>query len=198
MLGPEGFTVTRVSDGETTLLAARGGLIDVVVLDSTLPGLDAVEVCRKLRIDPATATLIVVMLTRRDHNAAKLEGLHGGADEYLVKPVVARELGARVRKLLEAREVRLAELREQRLEALDQMATAVCHEINSPLTAALGSVDLLLLTGNVPIRMQRELRECQDNLVRIAQILHRLGDIADRTVPYIDHHKMIDLGSGIR
>jgi len=195
LLGLNGFVVTRACDGPTALLAARGGDIDVVVLDLMLPGMDGFEVCRRLRTDPATAALIVVMLTGLDDTASKLAGLSGGADDYLVKPIVSRELGARVRKLIDARDAKRREVRQQRLQAIGEIATAVCHEINSPLTAALGGVDLLLMTTRLPARVQRDLEECQRNLVRIGQILGRLDTVQDRTVPYLGSDRMIDLGT---
>jgi CheY-like chemotaxis protein len=195
LLRLNGFAVTRACDGPTALLAARGGDIDVVVLDVMLPGLDGFEVCRRLRTDPATAALVIVMLTGLDDTASKIEGLSDGADDYLVKPIVSLELGTRVRKLVEARDARLREVRQQRLQAIGEIATAICHEINSPLTAALGTVDLLLMTGPLPARIRRELEECQRNLVRIGQILGRLDVVQDRTVTYLGSDRMIDLGT---
>jgi CheY-like chemotaxis protein len=195
LLGLNGFVVSRACDGPAALLAARGGDIDVVVLDLMLPGMDGFEVCRRLRTDPATAALVVVMLTGLDDTASKLAGLGDGADDYLVKPIVSRELGARVRKLIDARDAKRREVRQQRLQAIGEIATAVCHEINSPLTAALGGVDLLLMTTCLPPRVQRDLEECQRNLVRIGQILGRLDTVQDRTVPYLGSDRMIDLGT---
>ncbi len=89
---------------------------------------------------------------------------------------------------------KLREVRQQRLLAIGEIATAICHEINSPLTAALGGVDLLLMTTPLPTHIRRELEECQLNLVRIGQILGRLDGVQDRTVLYLGSDKIIDLG----
>ena len=111
-----------------------------------------------------------------------------------MKPIVSRELGARARKLIEARDAKLREVRQQRLQAIGEIATAVCHEINNPLTAALGTVDLLLMASALPAHVRRELEGCQQNLVRIGRIIGRLDDVQDRTVPYLGSDRMIDLG----
>lgn len=179
LLRMDGFRVSRAPDGPTALAAARGGMIDAIVLDVRLPGIDGFEVCRRLRTDPATAALVIVMLTGLDDTQSKLEGFRYGADDYLVKPVVSRELGARLRKLLEARDTRLRELREERLQAIGETAIAVCHEINNPLTAAQGSVDRLLMAREIAPDIRRDLEECQKHLIRIGRILDRLDDVQD-------------------
>lgn len=196
LLRLEGFDVTRACDGPSALMAARGGCVDVVVLDVVLPGLDGFEVCRRLRTDPATAALTIVMLTGLDDTASKLAGLTDGADEYLVKPVTSRELATRIRKRLEARDAHAVEVREQRKQAIGEIATAICHEINSPLTAAIGRVDLALLSPDLPGEARSDLRACQESLVRICEILGRLDEVRDRTVPYVGSATMIDLGAG--
>ncbi len=94
-----GFSVDYASDGVTGLHLAVTNSYDVIVLDLMLPGLDGIEVCRKLRHDAKRATP-VLMLTARDTLDDKLVGLDAGADDYLVKPFEIRELEARVRALI--------------------------------------------------------------------------------------------------
>jgi DNA-binding response OmpR family regulator len=94
-----GFSVDYASDGVTGLHLAVSNSYDVIVLDLMLPGMDGLEVCRKLRHDAKRATP-VLMLTARDTLDDKLVGLDAGADDYLVKPFEIRELEARVRALI--------------------------------------------------------------------------------------------------
>lgn len=89
----DGYQVRCVFDGPAALDAAREDEPDVVVLDLMLPGLDGVEVCRRLR---SFSDCYVVMLTARTEEADKLTGLGVGADDYLTKPFSPRELVARV------------------------------------------------------------------------------------------------------
>ncbi len=97
-----GFAVQTAADGPSALALAqaRSGGPDLVVLDLGLPGLDGLDVAKRLRADPATADLPIVMLTARDDELDKLLGLELGADDYLTKPFSPRELVARVRAVL--------------------------------------------------------------------------------------------------
>jgi len=93
----EGFVVDTAADGPTALERARAVEPDVVVLDLMLPGLDGLEVCRRLR---TFSDAYVLMLTARSEEIDRVVGLSVGADDYLVKPFSPRELVARVKALL--------------------------------------------------------------------------------------------------
>ncbi len=91
-----GFEVRQAPDGETAPLRLASHPPDIVVLDWMLPGIDGLEVLRRLR---QTSALPVLMLTARAEEIDRVIGLEVGADDYLTKPFGARELVARVRAL---------------------------------------------------------------------------------------------------
>jgi len=93
----EGFAVESVGDGHEALAHADAHLPDLVVLDIMLPGLDGLEVCRRLR---SHAPIPVVMLTARGSEEDRVLGLDLGADDYVSKPFSPRELTARVKAVL--------------------------------------------------------------------------------------------------
>jgi DNA-binding response OmpR family regulator len=93
----DGFEVTKAYDGMSAVALAREVDPDLLVLDLGLPGLDGVEVCRKIR---TFSDAYVVMLTARSDEVDKLIGLSVGADDYMTKPFSPRELSARVRAML--------------------------------------------------------------------------------------------------
>ena len=93
----EGFEVETATDGLAAVDAVRASAPDVVVLDVMLPGLDGIEVCRRIR---TFSDAYVLMLTARGEEIDRIVGLTVGADDYLVKPFSPRELVARVRALL--------------------------------------------------------------------------------------------------
>jgi two-component system response regulator MprA len=97
----EGHTVDIAADGPNALAIARDQPPDLVVLDVMLPGMDGVEVCRRLRDG---SDLPILMLTARDAVSDRVAGLDAGADDYLVKPFAYDELLARVRALLRRHE----------------------------------------------------------------------------------------------
>ena len=92
-----GFLVDEAADGVSALRVAARARPDLVVLDRMLPGLDGVEVCRRLRAEHGTA---VVMLTALGSTEDRITGLEAGADDYLAKPFSPRELVLRVRSVL--------------------------------------------------------------------------------------------------
>ena len=104
-LAYDGYQVEVADDGRTALAMARDNPPDLVVLDVMLPGLDGVEVLRRLRAgESETGKLPVIMLTARDEVSDRVRGLDAGADDYLVKPFALEELTARLRALLRRRE----------------------------------------------------------------------------------------------
>jgi len=94
------FTVDRVANGRDALDAMAAQTPDLVVLDLMLPQIAGLEVCRRLRSDPRTAAVPVIMLTARAEESDRIVGLELGADDYLAKPFSPGELVARVRALL--------------------------------------------------------------------------------------------------
>lgn len=93
----EGYMVSVAHDGTQGLLLARDAPPDLVVLDLMLPGLDGLEVCRRLR---AAGEVPILVLTARGTVSDRIAGLDSGADDYMVKPFSIDELLARVRALL--------------------------------------------------------------------------------------------------
>jgi two-component system alkaline phosphatase synthesis response regulator PhoP len=96
-LTAEGYAVHRAFDGPSALATARTTRPDLVILDVMLPGLDGLEVCRRLHQE---TSVYVLMLTARAEEVDKVIGLSVGADDYLTKPFSPRELVARVKAIL--------------------------------------------------------------------------------------------------
>jgi len=99
-LDKNGFAATAVADGQETRRALARERYDLVVLDLMLPGMDGLEVCRRLRAEGATAGVPVIMLTAKADEVDRVVGLELGADDYVVKPFSPKELVARVRAVL--------------------------------------------------------------------------------------------------
>lgn len=98
----EGFTVETASSGEAALELARDHSPDLIILDIMMPGMDGLDVLRRIR--SADATLPVLMLTAKDAPADQIQALELGADDYVVKPFTFEVLLARVRVLLRRRQ----------------------------------------------------------------------------------------------
>ncbi len=99
-LAREGYEILECESGEQALSLARSKTPDLIVLDLMLPGMDGMEACKRLKADPKTTQIPVVMLTAKGEEADVVAGLEVGADDYVAKPFSGKILTARVRRLL--------------------------------------------------------------------------------------------------
>jgi len=99
-LDREGFRVRVAVTGEDALSLILNGPPSLILLDLNLPGMSGFEICRRLRAEPTTATIPILMLTARADETDKVLGLNMGADDYITKPFSMRELVARVNAAL--------------------------------------------------------------------------------------------------
>ena len=100
VLEDDGYEVSTADNGIKALAAMNQHLPDLLVLDITMPEMDGVEVCRRVRANPFTSRVPIIFLTARGRPTDIAEGLDAGADDYLLKPFDVIELPARVRAVL--------------------------------------------------------------------------------------------------
>jgi diguanylate cyclase (GGDEF)-like protein len=155
LLGGE-YEVVAVANGELALQAALAFPPDLVLSDVMMPELDGFGLVSALRADDRTRRLPVILLSARAGEEASLEGLGGGADDYLVKPFSARELLARVRSCLSLADLRREwedklSLTNQELaqatEAKGWFLANMSHEIRTPMNAIVGMTSILLASS---------------------------------------------------
>jgi class 3 adenylate cyclase/CheY-like chemotaxis protein len=115
-LGAEGYDIVTAADGEEALAAARADPPDLILLDIMMPRLDGIEVCRRLRADPAFPFTPIILVTAMADSKDVVAGLEAGGDEYLTKPVDHAALAARVRSML-------------RIKSLHDRAEALAAEV---------------------------------------------------------------------
>jgi len=137
----EGYEVTKFTDGREGLQAAEEGAFDLLVLDIMLPGINGLEILRRLR---KTSSLPVIMLTARDSVIDKVSGLDMGADDYLTKPFAIEELLARIRSCL--RKKQSGEIAGSALSRGGLTLDALRHEVKmqgAPITLTNREFELL-------------------------------------------------------
>ncbi|MBI3990025.1 MAG: response regulator [candidate division NC10 bacterium] len=196
-LSGAGYQVVKAYDGQEALLQAERESPDLILLDIMMPKLNGYEVCRKLKSDPRTLFIPIVMITALREQEERIKGIEAGADEFLIKPFNKQELMARVRSLLRVKALhdqveasnrlleqkvaeRTAELQRalEELRTLDRMKTQfvsnISHELRTPLTPIMGYLGTMLQGSLGPLSpaQQRGLETIKESVER----LHKLID----------------------
>jgi C4-dicarboxylate-specific signal transduction histidine kinase len=191
-----GMTCFGFSDAQEALEWLRENPVDVAILDVMMPKMDGYELCRRMKADPATSDIPVIFLTAKLESSEKVKGLELGGHDYLTKPVHQQELLARTRAALRVKQLQdqlkgkiaLQEqvhtlhsgmLKEHWLKTLGQLATSIAHEINNPLAAAIGYVDLIRAQAQLEDDAEESLQVVDQSLERVGNKLRSLLLIAD-------------------
>jgi len=203
VLREAGHEVQAVADGVAAWEAFAAAPPPLVVLDWEMPGLDGLEVCRRIRAAGPGRTTFVLVVTARDASEALATMLDAGADDYVAKPVSPEGLRARLviveRRVAQAAAQREAEAglaRARWLAGVGETTLALQHEINNPLAAMLGHAALIehgLCEG-------AERDDCVAAIVeqakRIGTVVKRLSALREpKSVEYLEGAMMVDLSN---
>jgi DNA-binding response OmpR family regulator len=188
-----GHHVRHTADGVNGAQIAREWDPALVLLDVGLPGQSGFDTCVQIRRESDNRDLLIVMLTAHGDVPSKLRGFDAGADDYLVKPVDVSELSTRVTRLLDKQGAHTQTIQQRRRDAIREIVATIAHEINNPLTVALGNLDVVVEYEQISPGVSLHLETCRDELLRIAEVVQRLQAVDDRVVPYIGDDQMIDL-----
>jgi class 3 adenylate cyclase len=130
VLQARGYAVLTAANGAEALARTEHDAPDLVLLDVMMPGMSGYDVCRKIRANPATATLPVVMVTALDPTQERVKGIEAGADDFLTKPINQPEILARVRSLL-------------RIKALHDELTTLNRTLEARVTEQVAQLERL-------------------------------------------------------
>jgi signal transduction histidine kinase len=179
MLRRAGFDVVSVASGLEALGRARE--FELVVLDVQLPDLDGFEVCRRLKRDPATAGVVVLLTSAAFVSSVnKVTGLESGADGYIVQPFEGAELIATVRALLRTRAAEreaqaLAKELRAAMDVRDEFLAMLGHELRNPIGAISTALHLL---REQPAALPRYLKILDRQTTNLGRIVDDLLDVA--------------------
>lgn len=193
-----GYEVDAVADGVEALHRVHACVPDILVTDWMMPLLDGVELCRRLKKHTVYRRVYTILVTARDNREDRILGLDGGADDYITKPFDPDELLARVRVGVRLGRLQQELADQQHDRALVEMALALGHEINNPLTSLVGYLDMLLETdGDFSTeRVRGWLEQCRDDAMRVAGIVSKLRQMKrPRLTQCVPGVQMVDIAS---
>jgi signal transduction histidine kinase len=140
-----GYTVHELAKGREAPAKAREVRPHAIVLDVNLPDTDGHTVCRALKSDPEVCGVPVLMLTVRDNDRDVLAGLEAGADDYVAKDSAPEIVLARVRRLIQFRQLATVAVLNEHLVQVGRLLAGIVHEIRGPLSVIRGSAELMRL-----------------------------------------------------
>lgn len=183
-----GYEVVSTSSGdESWAVFQTEGAPQLAILDWEMPGMDGVELCRRLRAQKRADPLYLIILTAKVDREDIIRGLEAGADDYIAKPYDNAEL--RARTAVGERIVALQNKLRQRdkLQGVLEMAGAVCHELNQPLQSVFGFSELLMMDLDPDDPRYPTLRKIKDGVERIGELTRKIMQISKyRTKGYLD------------
>ena len=205
-----GHEVESVADGASAWTAWERSRPPLVMLDWQMPGLDGIEVTRRIRAaERGRHETFVFVVTAHDPGDGLTTVLDAGADDYLTKPLTPNDLRARFaiaeRRIAQDRARRSAEdalARAQWLAGIGETTLALQHEINNPLAALLGNAALIEAKIIRPDEYEETVAVIAEQAKRIAAVVKRLSRLRDpQSVEYHAGTRMLDLsgdeGSGV-
>lgn len=188
------YEVTSASDGnEAWEKLQEKDAPRLMVLDWMMPGINGVEICRRMRQIDVVEPMYIILLTARDNKNDIVEGLRVGADDYIAKPFDKNELRARIdvgRRVIELQE---ALLEKEKLQVIFEMTGTICHELSQPMQAISGNSELILMDIQEDNPFYRNIKTIKDQVDRMGNITRKLKTITRyKTKDYIKG-KIIDI-----
>ena len=173
VLEVKGYHVSEAEDGKQAFHRVMNDPPDVILLDVMMPGMDGFEVCRRLKKDPKTASIPILMVTALSERSDRIKGIEAGANEFLSKPIDHHEVVLRVHNAVYAKHL-FDQLQEdykrlKDLESLrDNLTHMIIHDLRQPITVISGYFQLLQLhAGDRTTEKQRDVFEQVSRAVNV-------------------------------
>lgn len=200
-LRQQGHEVEAVADGEAALQSFVASPARLVIVDWSMPGMDGLTLCQRIRETAEGRAAFVLMVTGRDTVADLAMAMAGGIDDYAVKPLMPEQLEFRVmiaERRLQADDARReveAELEEARWKAgVTEAIVAMQHEINNPLAALYSTLELAMDEATPDEELRPSIAIAFAQTMRILGVMRRIGAIRrHRSVEYVPGVHMIDI-----
>ncbi len=207
-----GYQFLEVESGEEALQLLGQEKVDLIVLDLMMPGMDGFQVLERVKSNPSTDFIPVIIASALKDSAAIERGLELGANDYFTKPLSDDDrrfqLPLKVRNLIKSKKMQdqLADLNrelkktqeklieEEKVSAVVEMAGAASHELNQPLTAILGNLQLVIAKLPEGDPLAKRVNKVLSQVDRMVEIVKKIGHITRyRTKEYAENVRIVDI-----
>lgn len=198
LLSAQGYHVKAAANGETALALVSTFEPQAILLDVMMPGLSGFDVCRRLKSDPATASIPVLLVTALHEREDRMAGIEAGANDFITKPIDVKEVELRTRNAVTSKRLHdqietdfqnLTKLEELR----DNLTHMIVHDMRSPLMSISGNIELLQhrLFGRMEPHLQQCLEGAKLATGKLVDMVSSLLDISRMESGKMPVHKEI-------
>ncbi len=212
ILRPGGYEFLEAGRGEEALTLLKQGSADLIILDLMMPGMDGFQTLEKIKDNPSTAFVPVIIASALKDSSAIERGLELGANDYFTKPLSDDDrrfqLPLKCRNLIKMKKMQdqLVRLNQELKETQDkliqkekeaavvEMAGAASHELNQPLTAIMGNLQLVMARLPQGDPLVERLEKVMGQVERMVELVKKIGRITRyRTKRYAENIKIVDI-----
>ena len=190
-----GYEVVCAADGnEAWKILEEATAPQLCLVDWMMPGMDGLDLCRKVRSLKTTTLPYLILLTSRNGKGEIVQGLQAGADDYITKPFDNEELCARIEVGRRLIEMQKALLEQEKMRGVLEMAGTICHEFNQPLQVISGNVELMTMTMQADNPLQHKIKLIREQVARLSALTRKVMLITKYEArEYVGGRKIIDL-----
>lgn len=188
MLEREDMDVRTAQNGQECLNEVERDLPDVILLDVMMPGMDGIEVCRRLKQAEETKSIPIIFISARSSKEGRLEGLASGAVDYITKPIDLDETLARIRTQLRFLAINRENLELQkrlgesrRVATIGAITRGLAHNLNNLLGVTVGYIELIKTYYDQPAMVQKNAVMLERAIMRIVEIVKQVSYVAVET-----------------
>ena len=194
MLGQTGYRVETASNGRECLDCAISLLPDLIIMDVSMPRMDGIETCQKLKTNAVCRHVPVIFVTGNTDDETLEAAFAAGGSDYVRKPVSRVELLARVQTAIMQRRMARELAEEEKLKGVLETAGGVCHELNQPLQYVLGTIQLLMMDIEPGKALFDHLDAIRLRVEQMGEMTRKLADITSvKTRKYVGGSTILDV-----
>jgi DNA-binding response OmpR family regulator len=197
-LSKNGYEILTAKNGKEAIDVTNSKRPDLILLDIMMPGMDGFTACKKIHFNENNKNIPIIMVTARGEVKDLMRGLECGAIDYIKKPFNNLELSARVKSALKLKQTTDELIKEKQKTALMEMAAAVAHNLNQPLSGMILNIQYIQKMLQEEKTLPEDLNDKLDVLVSLidnmSEMIKKIGQITRYyTTPYVKDIKIVDI-----